>query len=275
MAPDGSLGMYARIGRLPNQDCCTVIAGIFREGHPPLVIKDMLAPLPSSHPSTQRLETESFVAESTCFSALQTFGFKLKGKASVFTDPSAPLRGDDAGTETQDINLDLVWNTTSHPYKKPLQTRYEIPCNVTGTIKIGTKSLPLKAVPGERNHSWWVRDWVLSGLHFEDRTHIFTIALGRGDTSTGAAGFVQKDGNMTEIQSVTNDFEWKHDGMPGELQLRIQPGDLVVHCQAVNAAGVRLLSPEGKEAHLPRVMCKARLERPSGSVAGVGWLDFK
>ena len=279
VAPDGSLGMYARIGRLPSQQCCTFLAGIFRQGEPPLMVVDMHAPLPSSDLAQQRLETESFVAECECLEPLEAFAFRMKGKSSVLADPSAPLRGDNAGTGQENVELDLVWKTVGHPYKKRSQTRYEIPCAITGTIKIGTQTHTLQAAPGERNHSWgvrdwWVHDWVWSSLHFENGTHIFTIALGRGAESSGAADFMQRDCKLTEIESVVNDFEWGDDGLPGSLRLSILPHKLIVFCEPIAAAGLRLLSPEGKEAHLPRIMCRARLMGPYTHLNGVGWLDF-
>lgn len=51
-----------------------------------------------------------------------------------------------------------------------------------------------------------------SGLHFEDGTDIFTIALGRGAASTKGVGFIQKDGELTEVTNIVNDFEFQDDG---------------------------------------------------------------
>jgi hypothetical protein len=119
--------------------------------------------------------------------------------------------------------------------------------------------------------NWWVSDWVWSALHFEDGTQVFTIALNKGAESSGGSGFIQKDGKRTEITRVVNKFEWRADGLPGKSSLQISPGDLVIECEPLAVAGLRLLDPEGLEAHLPRVMCSATT---SSGLRGVGWLDF-
>lgn len=110
-----------------------------------------------------------------------------------------------------------------------------------------------------------------SGLHFEDGTDIFTIALGRGAASTKGVGFIQKDGELTEITSVVNDFEFQEDGLPGNLKLLVAPGNLTIECQNISSAGLRFIDHDKREAHLPRVMCTA--QKSDGS-SGVGWLDF-
>ena len=275
MTPDGSIGMYARIARLPNQGRGNFIGGIFQRGKAPITLVDMNAPLQPSETLVQRLATERLSVETRCLDPLTTFAIKINGTGTSFEDPSAPLRGE-VGADVPDIAVDLEYQTRGQPYNKRAQTRYEVPCTVDGTIRIGSDVLQLRAVPGERNHSWgvrnwWVSDWVWSALHFEDGTQVFTIALNKGAESSGGSGFVQKDGKLTEITHVVNNFEWAADGLPGKLSLQISPGDLVIECELVAGAGLRLLDPEGREAHLPRVMCSATT---SGGLRGVGWLDF-
>jgi hypothetical protein len=275
VTPDGKSGMYARIGRLPNQGRCTFVGGIFREDEAPVMFVDMDAPLPASDSLVQSFSTHRFSVEGRCLDPLSQFSLKLNGTGTSYADPSAPLRGE-GGSDVPGVSIDLVWTTTGQPYKKRAQTRYEVPCVVDGNITLGGETFQLRAVPGERNHSWgprnwWVSDWVWSGLHFEDGTHIFTVALNKGAESTGGSGFVQKNGKLIEITHVLNNFSWRKDGLPGKLQLQISPGDVVVECEPVTSAGLRLLDPEGREAHLPRVMCRAVL---GDGVKGVGWLDF-
>ena len=272
---DGSLGMYARIGRLPNQNRCNFVSGIFRKDQAPILLVDMDAPLPESDPLVQKFRTEKFSVESTCLDPLSTFAVKISGTGVSLHDPSAPLRGE-CGEDVPGISIDLVWNTNGQQYKKRAQSRYEVPCLVDGAIKIGDETLQIQSFLGQRNHSWgprdwWVSDWVWSGLHFEDGTQIFTIALNRGSESVGGSGYIQKGEKLTEITNVVNEFEWETNGLPGNLQLHISPGDLTIQCQPVSAAGPRLLDPEGREAHLPRVMCTAMMRN---GVRGVGWLDF-
>ena len=81
VAPDGSIGMYARVGRLPNQDCCSFVGGIFRQGKEPILFIDMNAPLPPSNPKMQKFQTDKFSVESTCIEPLKKFNFKLYGQS--------------------------------------------------------------------------------------------------------------------------------------------------------------------------------------------------
>lgn len=275
VTPDGSLGMYARIGRLPNQNRCNFVGGVFRRDEDPIMFADMDAPLPPSDPLVQQFATDRFSFASQCVDPLTTFALKLSGTGASFVDSSAPLRGE-GGVDVPNVAFDLVWRTQGQPYKKRAQTRYEIPCQVDGVIQIGEERLEIRAVPGERNHSWgvrnwWVSDWVWSGLHFEDGTQVFTIALNKGAESSGGSGFVQKDGKIREISRVVNDFEWRKDGLPSKLRLQIKPAELTIECEPIVSTGLRLLDPEGREAHLPRVMCNAVT---GDGVRGVGWLDF-
>lgn len=272
---NGDLGIYARVGRLPNQDRCNFVGGIFRRNEAPIMFVDMDVALPASDPLVQQFSTDRFSVESRCLDPLSKFAFKLKGTGSSFADPSSPLRGEQ-GKDLKGVEIDLVWQTSGPAYKNGAQTRYEIPCQVNGTIKVGDKRFSLQAAPGERNHSWgvrnwWVADWVWSGLHFEDGTHVSTIALGKGSESTGGGGFIQKDGKLTEVTHVVNEFDFRDNGLPDTLRLRIEPGNLTIECETIVGAGLRLMDPEGREAHLPRVMCSAR---KNDGVKGVGWLDF-
>ncbi|KAH0845741.1 phosphotransferase [Fonsecaea pedrosoi] len=276
--PDGEAGMYARIGRLPNQNCCNFIAGIFRRGKSSVMLVNMQAPLPASHHAMQTFSTDRFAVESRCLVPLEKFSFSLSGTGSASPDSITSFHGDEAQVEdVQNIKIDLVWETSAAPYKKHGQSRYEIPCKVTGNIKIGDEEeIRFNAAPGQRNHSWgvrnwWVADWVWSGLHFSDGTDVFTIALGKGPDSTGASGYIQKDGGIREITKVVNEFEWQDNGLPGKLRLLVEPGGMSIECEAIAAGGLRLFDPDGREAHLPRVMCTATT---SDGKSGVGWLDF-
>lgn len=53
VTPDGSLGMYARLGRLPNQNRCNFVGGIFRRNEKPLMFinDDHAAGEHTTHPN--------------------------------------------------------------------------------------------------------------------------------------------------------------------------------------------------------------------------------
>ncbi|KIW78013.1 hypothetical protein Z517_07846 [Fonsecaea pedrosoi CBS 271.37] len=275
VSSDGELGFYGRLGRLPNQQTGTFFGGILRRNKDPIVFVNMDAALPTSDVTTQTLWTDRFTVESRCLDPLKRFALTVRGTGAAFSDPSAPFHGG-TGVDVDDVVVDLVWDTAGIPYQKRGLTRYEFPCRVSGTVKIGAECLSVQNAPGERNHSWgvrnwWVADWVWSGLHFSDGMDVFTIALGRGRESSGACGAIQENGKLTEITSVVNEFDPADTGAPSHLTLRIEPGDLVIECEMIGQVGLRLLDQDGRETHLPRAMCRARTNRGQ---TGVGWLDF-
>ncbi|KAK4936387.1 hypothetical protein LTR10_022713 [Elasticomyces elasticus] len=272
---DGEVGMYARLGRLPNQGICIFVGGIFRRNKEPVMFVDMHAPLPVTDPWVQQFSTSRFKIESRCLEPLKRFSLQLSGTGSGTSHPSS-LLPENYGIDVTNMHVELVWNTSGLPYMKKGQTRYEVACSVTGTITVPGNRFDLNSAPGQRNHSWgirnwWVADWVWSGLHFPDGTDVFTIALGKGPQSTGGSGYIQKDKKLTEVTGVVNEFEWKENGMPGNLQLHVKPGAITIECESLAESRLRLFDPEGREADLLRIMCRAST---GNGKLGVGRLDF-
>lgn len=275
VSSNGEFGFYGRLARLPNQDKGNFFGGILRPNKKSIEFVDMQTTLPESDSTTQKVSTGRFTVESQCLEPLKKFALKVQGTGASFSNPSASLTGG-IGTDVEDVDINLVWDTSGMAYQKEGLTRYEMPCQVSGTINFGEETISLQNAPGERNHSWgirnwWVADWVWSAIHFSDGMDIFTIALGRGAKSNSPCGTIQQNGKITEITSVINDFDLIRNGFPGNLTLRIEPGDLVIECEKINEVSLRLVDLEGRESHLPRVMCKARSNRGQ---TGVGWLDF-
>src|SRR5207302_679873 len=120
-------------------------------GRPSIVLVDPAAPLPDADDDSQAIAIDGLHAQQHCESRLQRFRVALRGVAQAHQDESAPLR-DEAGLPVE-VELDLVWETDGVPYAWRQTTRYEIPCRVTGTVRIGDEHIEL-AGPGQRDHSW-------------------------------------------------------------------------------------------------------------------------
>ena len=80
-----------------------------------------------------------------------------------------------------------------------MTTRYEIPCQVTGSITVDGEELRLDG-PGQRDHSWGVRDWWSFGWcwsagHLDDGTHTHLTEV-RSDGGPFYAGYVQRYGEL-------------------------------------------------------------------------------
>ena len=95
--------------------------------------------------------------------------------------------------------IDLVWSTDGTPYKYRLTTRYEIPCAVSGTVTVDGHRYTFDAVPGQRDHSWgvrdwWSMDWVWSALHLDDGTHLHGVEIRIPGVPPVGIGYVQDRG---------------------------------------------------------------------------------
>ncbi len=135
VSDDGGLGVYHRIGRLPNTDACLITTCIVRPGEPAIMLVDSSAPLPPADDEAQAVTTEAIRASHHCVEPLERFRVEVEGTAAAHADHSAPLRKE-AG-EPVEIAVDLTWETDGVPYQWRLATRYEIPCRVSGTVRLG------------------------------------------------------------------------------------------------------------------------------------------
>ena len=121
----------------------------------------------------------------------------VRGRTPARTHENATdIYADRAGSPTS-LELDLTWRTDGVPYHYDVTTRYEIPCLVTGEIRVGGDVIPIDG-QGQRDHSWGVRDWWAFGwcwaaarLDDGTRVHLAHIRLPDGPV---ALGYVQRDG---------------------------------------------------------------------------------
>ena len=271
VSESGDLGVYARIGRLPNRDECHYAACICGPGRPSIMLVDASAPLPPTDDDAQAIEIAGLHAEHRCERELRRFAVTLAGTAQAHADASAPLRGERG--EPVEVGLDLVWETDGVPYAWRQTTRYEIPCRVTGTVRVGDEEIAF-AGPGQRDHSWgardwWALDWMWSALHFEDGTR--THAVGVPQIPGYGVGYVQRDGELTEIESVRASEEVAADGLITSAQIVTGPDPLSVEVEPVAFGAILLVAPDGRVSHFPRAMCRVRTD---GGDRGVGWVEW-
>src|SRR4029077_20572793 len=150
IAKDGSLGAWVRIGLYPNLEKCWYTALICGPGRPTIAVVDFAAPLPGGE--GLRTQTDALRAEHRCEAPLERFRVQLEAVGEAYDDPAAPLLGESG--RPLPVALDLRWQTAGFPYAYRLTTRYEIPCAVAGTIRVGDEVLELTDAVGQRDHSW-------------------------------------------------------------------------------------------------------------------------
>jgi hypothetical protein len=268
---DGQLGVYVRLGRLPNQGLALYTACVCGPGRPTAMLVDAAAPLPDAEDERQSIETPALDASQRCERPLERFSVRVRGTAEAYEDQSGPLRGERG--EPLEISLQLVWETDGEPYAWRSSTRYEIPCRVSGTVTVGEETIAFSG-PGQRDHSWgsrdwWAVDWMWSALHLDDGTH--THAVGLPELPGYGVGYVQRDGEVVEIETVRAEHELGPGGLIAAATIASAPPELEVQVDPVAFGPLRLQAPDGRLSLFPRAMCRVRT---GDGRTGTGWVEW-
>jgi len=271
VSDDGTLGVYTRLGRLPNQGAALVTAAIVGPGRPAVMVVHGDAPLPPLDDDAQRIAIDGLHVEQHCEVPLKRFRVTLTGTGEAHADESAPLRAE-AGAPV-DVAFDLVWETSAIPYQWRQSTRYEIPCRVTGTVRVGDEEIAFSG-PGQRDHSWGPRDWFATGwmwsaFHLQDGTH--THAVGIPTMPGYGVGYVQSGDEISEVASLAMSEEIADNGLITTSEMTLGPDNLHLRVEPLAFGALRLDSPDGRVTHFPRAM--ARVSTNDGRV-GTGWIEW-
>jgi hypothetical protein len=271
VSDDQKLGVYVRLGRLPNQNVSLYTACVCGPGRPSVMLVDPAAPLPAADDDAQRIKTDTLQAEQHCEQPLERFTVTAKGAAQAHQDQSAPLRNERG--EPVEIELELTWSTDGIPYAWRQSTRYEIPCRVTGRVRVGDDTVDF-AGPGQRDHSWssrdwWAVDWMWSGLHLGDGTHLH--AVGVPQMPGYGVGYAQRDTELTEIDSVTATETIGDNGLIEDAAIELGPPELTLTVIPLAFGALRLEAPDGRVSLFPRAMC--RIAAGDGR-EGSGWVEW-
>jgi hypothetical protein len=271
VSDDETVGVYVRLGRLPNQNVALYTACVCGPGRPSVMLVDPAAPLPAADDDAQLIDAPHLRAEEVCKQPLERFRVKLSGAAQAHADESAPLRGESG--EPVDLELDLIWTTDGVPYAWRQSTRYEIPCRVSGTVRVGSETIEFTG-PGQRDHSWaardwWAVDWMWSGLHLDDGTHLH--AVGVPQMPGYGVGYAQRDGSVSEIEAVTATETTADSGLITHARIETGPEELNVDLEPVAFGALRLEAPDGRVSLFPRAMC--RITADDGR-RGCGWVEW-
>ncbi len=114
-------------------------------------------------------------------------------------------------------------------------------------------------------------DWVWSALHLDDGTHLHGVDIRIPGLPPVGIGYVQKGGQLVELQSVTTEKTFGDNGLPVSTTISLSPGDIEVSVDVQGHAPVLLTSPDGRISQFPRawVTVTARDGRH-----GVGWVEW-
>ena len=269
---DQGLGGWVRLGLIPGQNHAWINALICGPAMPTVALLDFHAPLPEDphHVSSGDIDLRHGAVV-----PLHTYRVEVSGPAQAFDDPAALLRGE-PGRPAR-LSLDLTWTTTGTPYAYRITSRYEIPCEVSGTVTVDGRDFDVRSVVGQRDHSngvrdWWAMDWVWSALHLDDGTHLHGVDLRIADLPPVSVGYIQQPGaSVVETTAVDARATFADNGLPLTTTLCMQPGDLEVDVAVQGHAPVRLVAPDGRVSFFPRAW--ATITTADGR-RGVGWLEW-
>jgi hypothetical protein len=267
----GDVGVYVRLGNVPNQGTGVYSVAVVRPGLPTVMVTDYACPPPELSAACQVVTGDDYRASQECVHPLRVFRVQFDGVAQQYTDDAAPLR-DEAGDPVP-VSFDLRWCTDGVPYMWRPSTRYEIPCRVEGTITIDATEFEF-AGPGQRDHSWgsrdwWANDWMWTAFHLNDGTRVHAVTL--PDLPGVAIGYQQKNGQVTEITTGSSTAEPTEEGLTHRAQLSLGTEPLLVDVKPLGFGPLRMAAPDGRVAFFPRAM--ATFHCTDGR-DGVGWIEW-
>ncbi len=272
VSDDASLGVYARLGLYPNLGVAWYTAFVTGPGRPAVAVVDLEAPLPSG--DALSTTTGTLEADHRCQRPLESFTLSLQATGESHDDHSAPLRGESG--KPLPVALEATWDTDGEPYAYRMATRYEIPCLVSGLVRVGDEELRL-AGPGQRDHSWgvrdwWAMDWMWSAGRLEDATRVHAVQMRLPEGQGFGVGYLQAPtGGPRELQAVEASERVADDGLVTSARIRTEPGGLELAVEPLAHGPLRLVAPDGRATSFPRAMCRMRA---GDGRAGIGWVEW-
>ncbi|MEO3759229.1 phosphotransferase [Mycobacterium sp. B14F4] len=256
------IGGWLRLGRYPNLGTSWLNGLVCGPGIPTYALVDF---------------TESGAIEMTLDATepLMKYRVTMRGQGQAYDDPAALLRNESG--RPVEVSMDLEWTTAGTPYQYRITSRYEIPCTVTGTVTADGREFTVTAVPGQRDHSWgvrdwWSMDWVWSALHLDDGTHLHAVDIRIPGAPPIGIGYAQRAGiPLVELQAVTARETFADNGLPLQTTLTLAPGDVVATVEARGHAPVLLTSSDGRVSHFPRAWVTVTT---ADGRRGVGWVEW-
>jgi hypothetical protein len=268
VADDGSLGGYVRVGWYPNLGVVWWTTAIVEPGGRTIMWVSFDAP---AAPGTSA-EGPNYSVD-LGVTPLDVLRVTADGSGESFADAIDVYHGKNG--EPIGLGLDLSWRTDGVPFHYDATTRYEIPCTVAGTIRVGDRTIDIQA-QGQRDHSWGVRDWWAFGwcwmaAQLSDGTRVHTVDV-RMPGLDVAFGYVQsRSGPLVVVTSAEVTEDLGPEGLPTRGTCVLNDGLVELAIEPLAFGPLVLVSPDGRIARFPRAM--ARFSEPDGRT-GLGWVEW-
>jgi hypothetical protein len=267
VAPDGSVAAYIRLGLYPNLGTAWWHVAVVGPDRPVVVCQrtDLDVPGDGFAVSTDGVDIALSIDK-------DLESFTVRGTMTGTRHDAAVDIYDGKPGDPVSIEVDLTWATVGVPYHYGVTTRYEIPCAVTGSVTVDGEQVRLDG-PGQRDHSWGVRDWWTFGWcwsagHLDDGTHTHLTHV-RMEGLEFAPGYVQRNGELNPVRSGRVTEEVDPDGFTDHATAFHD--DLVVEIEPIAFGPILLTSPDGRVGRFPRA--SARFSTADGRT-GLGWVEW-
>ena len=270
-APDGSVGGYVRLGLYPNWDRAWYWACIVRPGAADGARGGQRgrAACAGEHPAADGL---GHAPARRSPSPLRLARISLDGTGALLPDPAAAY-ADLRSAEQVRLGLDLEWRTVGGVYPYKDLPRYEIPCQVSGTVRVGDETISI-AGWGERDHSWGERDWwqiswLWSSGRLDDGTAFHGMQANIGFAIGWPSFAVTPGGELSHLSGFAAQTDFAPDGFPAQSRLLL-PG-APMRAVPLAFAPVAMTSPDGRVSHFPRALCQFTAD---DGRTGYGWTEW-
>ena len=279
-AEDGSLGGYVRLGLYPNMNgagrgVAWYWAYLVGDDVGTLIVKHHEAALPKE-PGFE-IREDGLWAVQHCETPNEHWTIGLETFAVGLDDPRDAYHGERG--DKVPLGFDLEWEAVAPVYDWPGNSRYEQACRVSGEILVGDRRIEFDG-PGQRDHSWGVRDWwavgwVWTAGHLDDGTSFHAVQVLVPGMKFAPGYLVPRGAKSADafvgLSQFENDIETTDDAdqLPVRTQMRLH--DLDMTCTPLALAPISLEGPDGRVARFPRAMC--RFDVADGR-SGVGWTEW-
>ncbi len=270
VSEDGTAG-YVRLGLHPNQGVAWWTATVVGPDRKLVEAVDLGLPIPPD--GATGVAADGTSVDCIIEDPLRCMHVVATSPAALLDEPADVYRG--AAGEPTTLDIDLRWRTDGEPHHYLHTTRYEIPCLVEGTIRIGDEELTVVG-QGQRDHSWaprdwWSVEWCWFSARLDDGTRIHGADIRLAPDLRPSFGYVQDAGGVRPITSdlVVEEVRGEH-GFPATARITCPPVGLDVQVETV--AFAPLLFVDGDRVdHFPRA--HARYVTADG-VRGEGWIEW-
>ncbi|HEY1829143.1 MAG TPA: hypothetical protein VGG38_02750 [Acidimicrobiales bacterium] len=272
---DGTWGGWLRLGLYPNRQVAWWTTYIVGADRPGVHSVNYTVPVPAG--TGLVAEDAATRIEIDLVDPLKRFRLAATASAEVMGAPEDVYSGT-AGTPTE-LEVDLTWTTDGSPYHYELTTRYEIPCLVSGTVRIGDETLQVDG-QGQRDHSWGVRDWwafgwCWSSARLDDGTRVHLADI-RMPGFPVAFGYLQAPtaGDAQPVSSLAVSEEMGQHGFPETARIDIasEASAIGIAVTPVAYGPVLLVNDtDGRISRFPRALVHYQAD---DGRAGFGWIEW-